>query len=261
MSAPKTDRRSIERTYGSICASWRALSRSDRRRLLAGLQIAATYNSTKIENDRIDIHDTQAILGDGSVINYTGSLRDLYEIDNHGRAWSYACGLALDDFHGLNVKGLLRLQGMLTEHTYDADRWSQGERPGTFKLHDYGVGINQEVGSSPDKCQSEIEDLLGEVNEYLGRRLGIDEALTCATYLHARLVDIHPFADGNGRTARLLQNMYLVALGHPAIVQRAEDKMAYFGALDQFHDEGDLRGLIRFNQVETCLTWVDGDLV
>lgn len=241
--------------YAAVCTWWRSLSEEDKKRLLQELRISATYNSTKIENDRINIHDTQAILGDGSVINYTGSLRDLYEIDNHGRAWSMACDVALEGFKGLNVPALLRLQGVLTEHTYDADRWQAGERPGTFKVHDYGVGIDQEVGLPPEQCEAAVTSLLDEVNDYVGRSLTPDGALTCATYLHARLVDIHPFADGNGRTARLVQNMYLIAMNHPPIVQRAQDKMAYFGALDLFHADGDLSGLEQFNQVETCLTW------
>lgn len=250
----------IDTRYQSVCDVWRALPPNDRRRLLRGLRVTATYNSTKIENDRIDIHDTQAILGDGSVINYTGRLRDLYEIDNHGRAWSYACTLASDGFSGLDVDGLLHLQGMLTEHTYDADRWNQGERPGAFKLHDYGVGIAQEVGLPPDECETAVRELLSEVNAYLGHALSANAALTCATYLHAQLVDIHPFADGNGRMARLVQNMYLIALDHPPIVQRAEDKMAYFGALDAFHEEGMLEALEQFNRVETCLTWAESEL-
>lgn len=245
----------LSERYAAVCSWWRSLSGEDKKRLLRELCVSATYNSTKIENDRINIRDTQAILGDGSVINYTGPLRDLYEIDNHGRAWNIVCDRAFGGFKGLDVPGLLQLQGVLTEHTYDADRWRAGERPGTFKVHDYGVGIDQEVGLPPEQCEDAVSSLLDEVNGYLGRSLSSTSSLTCATYLHARLVDIHPFADGNGRTARLVQNMYLIAMDQPPIVQRAQDKMAYFGALDLFHVEGDLLGLEQFNQAEACLTW------
>ncbi|MGL4347392.1 MAG: Fic family protein [Chitinophagaceae bacterium] len=35
-----------------------------------------------------------------------------------------------------------------------------------------------------------------------------------ASYLHGELVKIHPFIDGNGRTSRLLMNLYLLAHGY-----------------------------------------------
>lgn len=250
----------VETLYEGICARWGELEEPVRRGLLDALMVPVTYNSTKIENDRIDIHDTRAVLGDGSVVNYTGELRDLYEIDNHGRAWTAVCDCAMGSFEGLSRESLLRLHFTVTEHTYDAERWGQGERPGTFKVHDYGVGLDEEVGLPPEECPAAVDGLLEEVNGYLGRGLDQRRSLVCATYLHAKLIDIHPFADGNGRTARLVQNLYLIALGHPPIAQRAEDKMAYLGALDQFHEGGDLEGLLAFNRVETCLTWKDSGL-
>lgn len=255
------DDHSVEGAYRDLCAHWSALEREQKDVLLEALSVPITYNSTKLENDRIDIHDTRAILGEGSVVNYTGDLRDLYEIDNHGHAWNYICELATSDFSGLDANGLLQLQFMTTEHTYDADRWERGERPGTFKIHDYGVGLDREVGFPPEKCPGAVDELLEEVNEYLGKRLDAGKTLTVATYLHARLADIHPFSDGNGRTARLAQNLYLLATGNPPIAQRAEDKMPYFGALDLFHSEGDLSGLVSFNMTETFLTWKDSELL
>lgn len=49
---------------------------------------------------------------------------------------------------------------------------------------------------------------------------------------HRRLVAIHPFNDGNGRTARLLMNLVLLRGGYPAIAIRPEDRPAYIAALE-----------------------------
>ena len=48
---------------------------------------------------------------------------------------------------------------------------------------------------------------------------------------HRRLVDIHPFNDGNGRTARLLMNLILIRGGYPSVAVRPEDRLTYIRAL------------------------------
>ena len=50
---------------------------------------------------------------------------------------------------------------------------------------------------------------------------------------HLRLVDIHPFNDGNGRTARLLMNLKLIRGGYPPVAVRPEDRVQYIRALQE----------------------------
>ena len=54
-----------------------------------------------------------------------------------------------------------------------------------------------------------------------------------AAKAHLELVTIHPFVDGNGRTARLLQNLLLVRRGFPPAVIRVEERAEYYRALEQ----------------------------
>lgn len=56
-----------------------------------------------------------------------------------------------------------------------------------------------------------------------------------AALAHFRLVHIHPFTDGNGRTARLSMNLLLMRMGYPPAVIRVEDRPAYYDALDAAH--------------------------
>ena len=55
---------------------------------------------------------------------------------------------------------------------------------------------------------------------------------------HRRLVDIHPFNDGNGRTARLLMNLVLIRGGYPPVPVRPEDRPGYIAALNLAQDGG-----------------------
>lgn len=248
----------LDAHWSTLVQSWRKISEEEHLARLSQLTISATYNSTKIENDAITLHDTTEILSRGDVVNFTGDLRAIHEIDNHGRAWRRAIEMAAEGPRAFSLDGLLGLHRILTEHTYDAQRWDAGERPGAFKVHDYGVGPDASVGYPPELCEEAVRSLLDDVGPYLdGGTLAPKKALTVATYLHAWLVEIHPFADGNGRCARLMQNLALMLMACPPIVQRQEDRMAYFGALDAFHESADLQPLLQFNEAEAVLTWKD----
>jgi fido (protein-threonine AMPylation protein) len=68
-------------------------------------------------------------------------------------------------------------------------------------------------------------------------------ALTLAVRLHAEIVRIHPFEDGNGRTARLCAGLLLVELGlRPVAIEAV--KQEYTEALNTYFKERDLETLV-----------------
>ena len=64
-------------------------------------------------------------------------------------------------------------------------------------------------------------------------------ATAAAFEAHFRLAAIHPFGDGNGRTARLLMNLLLIREGYPPVAVRPEDRKAYLDALERGSLTGD----------------------
>ncbi|KAK2911099.1 hypothetical protein QQF64_026750 [Cirrhinus molitorella] len=66
-----------------------------------------------------------------------------------------------------------------------------------------------------------------------------------AALAHYKLVYVHPFVDGNGRTSRLLMNLILMQASYPPITIRKEQRAEYYAALDTAN-EGDVRPFIRF---------------
>ena len=66
-----------------------------------------------------------------------------------------------------------------------------------------------------------------------------------AALAHWKLVYIHPFYDGNGRTARLLMNLLLIRGGFPPTIIRLEDRHVYFKFIE-IANEGDVRPFIRY---------------
>ena len=60
-----------------------------------------------------------------------------------------------------------------------------------------------------------------------------------AARVHADFVVIHPFTDGNGRTARLLMNLELMRAGFPTVIIPVEQRAAYYEHLDAIGVRGD----------------------
>lgn len=244
----------LDGAFNAIVAWWRALEPAAKDLYLSkDFPVVFSYNSGKIENDQITLHDTREIFEHGRVVAFTGDLRTLFEVGNLRDAWPLMLALSRGE-GGLGADDLLELHATLTKGTYDEARWAGGERPGTFKKGDYVVA--GEVGYPPDEAADAVRDLLAEVDEALkGPNPGPTGALTIAAYAHAKLVEIHPFADGNGRCARALQNICLMRASCPPIVVSEADRMAYYGALDAFHEEGDLEPFKCFCAVQAIETW------
>ena len=213
-----------------------------------GNGVAFIYHSAKIENDRITYHDTREIFDHGGVTGYTGDVRSLFEIQNSVAGY-YRMLDAFEKREPLSEVLICELQGLLTQGIYDTLRYQKGERPGAYKKHDYVTGV-QEVDALPEDVPEELGELVKELE---GIQPG--QALTAAAYFHAKFENIHPFADGNGRTGRLLMNYLLLLLDHPPIIIHEEDKRAYYDALERFDSAQELDALVDFLKAQTVKTW------
>lgn len=216
--------------------------------VLSGHSIAFAYHSGKIENDKITYNDTRDIFENDGVTAYTGDLRTLFEIRNA----KLANELFLTSFgekRRMDETLVKEFQKLLTMNTYDARRWQLGERPGEYKKHDYVTG-REEIGAAPEDVQEEMAELMDELQDLMQ-----EDALTAAAYFHVKFENIHPFADGNGRTGRLAMNYLLVMLGHPPIVVHEEDRKEYYAALEAWDTKQNLKVMISFLRSQTVKTW------
>ena len=102
------------------------------------------------------------------------------------------------------------------------------------------------VGEFVPPEASEIDRLMNEFIEWLNSDLAFElHPIELAALAHYKLVTIHPFFDGNGRTSRLLMNLILMQVGFPPVIIPKEQKHRYYHALEMAN-KGDVRPFIRF---------------
>ncbi|TRY74605.1 hypothetical protein TCAL_00770 [Tigriopus californicus] len=102
------------------------------------------------------------------------------------------------------------------------------------------------VGDYVPPHPSHIDLLMEKFIDWLNSSENLDmHAVRYAALAHYKLVYIHPFVDGNGRTSRLLMNLILMQSGYPPIIIRKQDRLKYYQALVTAN-EGDIRPFVRF---------------
>lgn len=225
-------------------------SSADIEAVLNGQIINFAYHSGKIENPNTTYDDTREIFENDSVSSYTGDLRTLFEIRNSKDAIEFILS-SFDKKTPLSEDFIKKIQYELTKNTYDRRRWERGERPGTYKRHDYIVG-KEEVGASAEDTPIEMAELIDDINN---TDISPKNILKAAAYLHCKMENIHAFSDGNGRTGRLLINYFLMSHNHPPMIIFEEDKKRYYEALRAWDTKQSITEMVCFMEEEVLKTW------
>ena len=197
-----------------IIAWWKSqnITSSDKLiKVLGNFQIVFAKDSSGIEGNSMTYMNARNVFEGKSLINFSGTAMDVVDILNQKRAFEFLMK-SFDDKVPISIEFVKRLHKLMLRDCYDDERYSKGERPGSFKIRDYCVGVS-EVGTPPEYVEEDLRDLLEEVNSST-----TGNVLLKATYMHAVFETIHPFADGNGRVGRALANYYLLLNNHPRLL-------------------------------------------
>ncbi len=181
--------------------------------------IELTYTSNAIEGNTLSPVETTLVIDKGITISGK-PLKDHLEALDHYNAIRYVRELARQGspLTESDVRSLHRL--VLQRSSPDiAGRYADLPRY-----------VRTEAGRHSFPSPAEVPALMGDFAAWLGTAPDSPETAFTA---HRRLVDIHPFNDGNGRTARLLMNLILIRAGYPPVAVRPEDRLDYVRSLQQ----------------------------
>ena len=183
----------------------------------ADWEITHTYHSNAIEGNTLTLFETKAVLLDGITISGK-PLREHLEAVNHREAmrlmWKLSQRSAplleteILDIHRLILTGI------------------QSEAAGQYRTVRVRVAGSERIFPNPVKVPDLMYDFVQTVNA------DITHPVLQAATAHYHFVAIHPFIDGNGRTARLLMNLLLIRAGYPPALLPITSRVQYYEALE-----------------------------
>jgi len=189
--------------------------------------IRFTYNSNAIEGNRLTLRETALILKD-KVIPTGIRANDYNEAINGKEALEF-----LRSYKGeLNTTLMAKINGVLTKNT-------DVVYSGKIRFFDVKIEGSKHV---PPKHE-EVKKLLLNMNKWYSENKKKLHPFELAVIIHAKIAWIHPFEDGNGRTARIMMNFILMKQGFPMFFIPFEKKEQYYAAIEKA-DAEDYKGYV-----------------
>ena len=203
--------------------SVRPVSQSAFRKLKERFAVEWTYNSNAIEGNTLTLNETRLVLERGLTVKGK-SLRDHLEAINHRDAIDYLETL-VNIKEDINENMIKRMHFIILKGIDDKDI-------GIYR--NVRVRIAGAVFTPPSPLK--IDGLMSELIKWL--KTENMHPVELAALAHYKLVHIHPFIDGNGRTSRLFMNLILMRYGYPPAVLLNNERKKYYDRLKK-SDMGD----------------------
>lgn len=209
----------------------RPFSQSMTKQLRDKLVIEWTYNSNAIEGNTLTLSETKVVLENGLTIRGK-SLKDHLETINHKDAIEY-------------IENLVEKNNELSEHDIKSIhhlilKEIETVNAGKYRNQNVFISGAKHVPPTYMSVPYEMQKLIERYQNWKSLHPVIRAGL-----LHGEFVKIHPFIDGDGRTARLLLNFELILSGYPPIVIKTENRVDYYDALDKAHTTNNYTDFIK----------------
>lgn len=205
--------------YKAAIDSRRPLTREEIKELDGYYRIGLTYSSNALEGNTLTISETKILLEDGITVGGK-PLKDCYEATGHASAYDFMLEIARTENLVFSEDIILNLHKLFYSSL-------NIENAGKYRTYQVIITGTEYLPPTADEVPQLMKEFVTELN---GKKDSLHPVMLAA-FAHRRLVDIHPFTDGNGRTARLLMNLILVNKGYQIVSIPPILRMEYIGAL------------------------------
>lgn len=182
------------------------------KKLHEEMRLLHTYHSNAIEGNTLTLPETKLVLEAGITIGGK-SLREHLEATNNARAFDLIENMATKK---------KKIEHAVIQHIHEVVMAGILEDAGKYRTRNVRITGADKTPPDWSKVTRQMDELTEKIAQYKGHPVEV------TSFLHHGFVRIHPFIDGNGRVARLLTNLYLIARGYPPVVLKVEDRGKYY---------------------------------
>ncbi|MEE1057557.1 MAG: Fic family protein [Acutalibacteraceae bacterium] len=203
-------------------------------------RVGITWTSNAIEGNTLTESETKILLEDGLTVGGK-PLKYTYEAIGHGKAYDYMFTLIKSDT--ITTENILMLHKLFYQNI-DSDN------AGAWRKQPIFVSGSDYVFPLPEELQVKM----AELEKWIKTERDNYHPVEFAALLHLKFVTIHPFIDGNGRTARLLTNLALIQKGYLPVIVPPIYKLDYNGYIRLYQNKGNASKFVEFiaeQEVET----------
>lgn len=183
-------------------------------------KIELTYTSNAIEGNTLTRQETALVVEKGITIAGK-SIEEHLEAINHAEALEHIKSFVSKKRTDITERNILGIHEIIL---------SKIDETNAGRYRNVPVRIAGSTVVLPNSMK--VPKLMGEFMRWLHGK-SKDHPVTLAAEAHFRLVSIHPFVDGNGRTARLLMNLLLMQKGYPPALIKKEHRLKYLNAIEK----------------------------
>lgn len=181
-------------------------------------EVDYAHNSTAIEGNTLSLIETKVLLEDEISVG-NKSLREIYEVVNHNKAFSYV-KKCISDNKPLDENIVKDIHSILMENILVG---------GVYRNVEVRITGAKHKPPAPSEMYYQIKEFFSNMNSKSDLN-----PIELAAWTHAEFVKIHPFVDGNGRTSRLIMNYQLMRNGFLPVSVNKEDRLEYFNYLEEY---------------------------
>jgi Fic family protein len=206
---------------------------------------AITYHSTAIEGSTLTEGQVYNLL-DQDIPAKNKPFSEQQMVIDHQKALVYVLH-KVSEKKPLTERFIQETGGMVVKNTgsiYSTALGTFDSTRGDYRL------VNVHAGARTFPNYSKVPDLMKSFVEATNKRIAeaktFQQKCEAAFYAHFQLVSIHPFADGNGRTSRLIMNYILSAFDLPVFYVYKSSRISYIQALEKARETDNLQPFYNF---------------
>lgn len=225
-------------------AAFGELTIEQKKKINYKFRLEWNFNSNSMEGNTLTIEETRSVMVGNLTVN-DKPLKDVLEMQGHDKVITEILRIGKGELR-LSEKRICEIHKTIMHE----DDETKKDKIGKWKLEPnmiYNSKGERYDFVAPEKVPDKIHGLLNKTNASIdainANKKNAPHPIDVAMEFHLEYLDIHPFYDGNGRTARILTNLILISLGYNPFWINEKDRKIYYNYISDIQGYGGSREL------------------